>query len=332
MALGLVLTAVACGNGSTKSSTPAPKDHITVTLPTVQPSFYAVYYAQKTGIFDRLNLDVSTIDNAGSNVLNLVVSGQADLGFIGTTSPLLAADQGKEVSIVRAGVKAGTSGLLVSRPEITDVSQLKGKTVATLGPGTLFYGYSQLYIHRDNLGFNVRVYNDAASEVGAFKAKQVDALLGVWSTVQPLLADKSANLLIDSWDPAVFDRFIGLNFLEGCLFGMKANLGKRPDVVSRFLKGLDEAYAAIKQKPAADTIATLSSNPAIKQGLSTEVLTALLEKQKPRLPIEARISKEQWVASLTAFASFGLQGFDASNPKYAYGAVVDMSYLGKASP
>src|SRR5687767_7257200 len=60
-----------------------PAQPLTVAVISLTVGNKLVYIAKAEGYFDQLQLPVTILDNTGPNLLNLVVSGQADVGYGG---------------------------------------------------------------------------------------------------------------------------------------------------------------------------------------------------------------------------------------------------------
>jgi len=64
------------------------------------PEYSPVYVAQSLGYFSQANLKITTIDNAGSNGTNYLVSGKADLEFYSPVQAELTKSKGQDVKII----------------------------------------------------------------------------------------------------------------------------------------------------------------------------------------------------------------------------------------
>lgn len=131
MVIGLIMTMmlctfVACGkdNGLTK-----------VKLNEVAHSiFYApMYVAYEKGYFKEEGLDVSLVNGLGADkTMTAVLSGDADIGFMGSEASIYVFNQGKEDYIVNfAQLTQRAGNFLVGREEKEkfDWNQIKGKTI-----------------------------------------------------------------------------------------------------------------------------------------------------------------------------------------------------------
>src|SRR3954464_3414694 len=84
-----------------------------------------IYVAIAAGYFKQLNLDVTTLDNASSNLLNFVVTGQADLGQGSNTNALVATAQGKPMSVIYNYQGNAAGGFMAGKNEYTSPMQVK---------------------------------------------------------------------------------------------------------------------------------------------------------------------------------------------------------------
>src|SRR6266446_4920476 len=117
----LLVSSAACSSGSNtttqSSGTPASgsssapagitvsskMESLTVAIPTRAAGTSSdVPVAIVKGFFKAHHLDVTLLDGLGSNVANVVTSGQADIGYLSDAGPLTIAQKGKATTIIRA--------------------------------------------------------------------------------------------------------------------------------------------------------------------------------------------------------------------------------------
>ncbi len=133
-ALTLVFSLVVlqlCGCGKSSSE----KELTTVTLNEVAHSiFYAPQYvAIEKGYFQEEGLDIRLVNGAGAdNVMTAVLSGEADIGFMGSEASIYVYNEGAGEKIVNfAQLTQRAGNFLVSREKDDEFTwdKLKGKTV-----------------------------------------------------------------------------------------------------------------------------------------------------------------------------------------------------------
>ncbi len=122
--------------------TPAQRMSLTVAYSALVASQSPSWIAKDTGIFDRYGLDVNLvyISSAQQNVAALL-SGETDVAISGGTGIITPTLQGADI-VTFAGTKNQLAGRIMARPEIQDVTDLKGKRVGVtrLGGNSHYMG------------------------------------------------------------------------------------------------------------------------------------------------------------------------------------------------
>lgn len=120
-----------CGCGKSASE----KEMVSVTLNEVAHSiFYAPQYvAIENGYFKEEGIDIKLVNGAGAdNVMTAVLSGEADIGFMGSEASIYVYNEGAGEKIVNfAQLTQRAGNFLVAREEDKEFTwdKLKGKTV-----------------------------------------------------------------------------------------------------------------------------------------------------------------------------------------------------------
>lgn len=138
----LAVTLVACGSDDDSQGDPGSEDT------SKEPDKFVIaaggvgvynatpYIAEVEGYFEEAGLEV-TINQAGSNTLNLVVGGQADVGMIGATTALFPVPNGKETSLIYANdTLAGFTYFGSSDPDVKTVNDCKKVSTGATGTST----------------------------------------------------------------------------------------------------------------------------------------------------------------------------------------------------
>lgn len=139
MVVAAVFALTACGGDSDDSAdtgTTAGAIPVTVSvIPVVEAA--AVYVADQQGFFAEEGLDVTiTTANTSSAIIPGVVSGQYDIGFSNMVTFLLANKEGLGLTTIAPASSPNPEGtkdaaaIIATDPEITEWSDLAGKTVA----------------------------------------------------------------------------------------------------------------------------------------------------------------------------------------------------------
>lgn len=124
-----------CGEKTIDETESAPKELKKITLNEVAHSiFYAPQYvAIEKGYFKEEGLDVNLVNGAGAdNTMTAVVSGEAEIGFMGSEASIYVYNEGAEDYIVNfAQLTQRAGNFLVAKEADSDFKwdKLKGKTV-----------------------------------------------------------------------------------------------------------------------------------------------------------------------------------------------------------
>ena len=137
LALSLLLSVLlsGCGSGNSKTAGVSEENGTKVILNEVAHSvFYApLYVAIEKGYFAEEGLDLELVTGYGADkTMTAVLSGEAQIGFMGSESSIYTYNQGAEDYVINfAQLTQRAGNFLVSREPIEnfDLSMLAGKTV-----------------------------------------------------------------------------------------------------------------------------------------------------------------------------------------------------------
>lgn len=132
----VIVTAIAVPTTITAAEPPQKKQELEkITLSEVAHSiFYAPQYvAIEAGYFEEEGIDLTLVNGFGADkVMTAVLSGEADIGFMGAEASIYAYQEGANDPVVNfAQLTQRAGNFLVAREEMPDFSweDLKGKTV-----------------------------------------------------------------------------------------------------------------------------------------------------------------------------------------------------------
>ena len=286
-----------------------------------------IYVAIAEGYFKQLNVEVTTIDNASSNLLNLVVTGQADLGQGSNTNALVATAQGKPMSVIYNYQGNAAGGFMAGKNEYTSPSQVK--RVGSGGPGTSIYGYCNLYKTQLKASFECVPMADFATRKAAFLSGQVDAVMDVYAQLYDLVESGQAKALIDTRDPAVRKQYVGQDFGEAGIWGLRTTLQSKKESIVRFMKGIGMAMDFM-DKATDQQVAASIRKLQIFQGTPEATFTVQENKYRAfNYPNRGYITEGSWTFALSQWAQWGL-GADINDhvkdADFQFAKAVDMSF------
>jgi NitT/TauT family transport system substrate-binding protein len=95
-----------------------------------------LYVAEKKGFLGDLNVEEVNV-TGDSNAMRALISGNADIGFIGMVNVLASIQAGAKVTAINSWQPIGDYSLVLAKGKGTTFADLAGKTFATSGPGAL---------------------------------------------------------------------------------------------------------------------------------------------------------------------------------------------------
>lgn len=235
-------------------------------------SILEVMAAEELGYFDELCLDVELQPGQGdvSQNAKLLASGQIQLGGLSQQDVITANSNGLEVLGISSYSTAGLD-VLMTMPEITDLAQLKGKTLGHKGwvPMGVSAMLAEAGLDPDADLEQVKVGYDPS----ILPRGQVDALVGFVSNEPNQL--EAAGETVTVWEPADF----GVPGSIGAFAANPAFAEEHPTAVEDFLRAVFRAFQhCAEEDHVAECIeiqgeyAGAESNPEHESGVwSTEV-------------------------------------------------------------
>ena len=288
--------------------------------------------AQALGYFKKVGLDVSMQTVGGGSVLNTVVSGSVDIGAFSLSGIMLATARGQYMTAIYGYQGNNQAGALLARRGIKSIAQLKALPnckLATGVPGTSLYGYMNHYIKTLGLqNCSTTQFGDSSTAVGAVVSGAYDAGALTYGDTINFVRSKQLNLLVNPANKAQSLKYAGPGFTTNAWFAKSNWLKSHRDAVQRFLKALGMADKALDSMSPTRLGAALHSLPGTDWGATTASdYSQQFKDLRPFLnPDHGYITKSNYNVALKAIASWGIPGFDQTNPQFQYFARVDMSY------
>lgn len=314
-------------------------ESLTVAIPTAgQATSGDVAIAQTQGFFEARGLDVTIMDGLGSNVANVVASGQADLGYAAAAGPLSIARNGADTVIVRAVHGGGIAANLAAGTDIETIDDLRaidGCTIGSLPAPSLTFGAANLIIEALGLdNCSLQIFPDPPSEAGALVAGNVDAAVSSFSVFQSALDAGTVHYLIDTKEPADVELLGGaLDYIEVVYFGIRDNVEGKSSAVAKFLAAIDDAIEFFRTASPDDVAAALAEFPSYSTRTIEQIRADLLTVSSyyETGSDGGYISEEAWSTVLDRLKAWDVEGYDAADPSNSYDARVDMSYEKQAN-
>ncbi|WP_158559944.1 ABC transporter substrate-binding protein [Prauserella sp. PE36] len=340
VAASAAVALVGCGT----SSGQGPGDGITVVTASSNPTISGtVALGIAKGTFDEAGVEVNLELGEGSQAVNTMVAGRADLTESSATSASSLEVGGKDISAVWAsaggglGLKLFTAADGPKTVEEFETELADGCSAGVTAPGSSGYGYMLLLKEELGLDCELVELGDTAQILGAMISGRVDTMLST-SDDPALAAAVQAGEVNIVLDMAKRERITELGipqFPDRIFFGLKRNLDGKRDAMVAFASGMKEAanlYASMDAEEIADAI--LSIEVLATEFPTDEDRTGLIASIKESKPFvnwtDGHIAEKDWNNLLSAAADWEIDGFDAADPKRSYANIVDMSFYNAA--
>jgi len=220
------------------------KSEIVAAYPQASGVFTPLFVAVEAGLFKKYGLSVKLQQLNPQLSVQSVVSGSADMS-VAAGDLVNAALQGAKIKLVGSSMSQLVFQLWAAK-EITNVQQLKGKTLAGTTPRSVLEIATREALKRQGLNFDVDyklIYMQSVPAVLA-AISSGKAAAGAMSAPTTLKAkDAGMNMLVDIAKANIPGLPLAYGFTEQFI---KQN----PNTISAFLKAIAEAVALTKNDPA----------------------------------------------------------------------------------
>lgn len=270
LALTLGLTACAKSEDTTTQKTP-----FKVTLDFYpNPDHAGIYAGISSGAFEDAGLDLTVeAPSDPAAPIKQVAAGRTDLAISYQPELLLARDQGLDVKAVAAIVDRPLSSMIwLPESKIRQVSDLKGKTVATAG-----IAYQDAYLDAilEEAGLSPDSVKRVSVGLGlqpAILSNKADAVLGAFRNIEGVeLKRRGRRPTVKPVDQLGIPRYDEL-----ILVAKESTLEEKADEIRLFIAALERGTQAAIADPAAATAAVLAANDALEPELTRAWIDATL--------------------------------------------------------
>lgn len=332
VAVGMVAVTVmsvmaGCANNPAPSGETPPEELIEMTVGAgaVVPDLAQIWIADQGGYFEEAGLDV-TIEVAGANVVNLVVSEQADIGIIGTSSALAVADQGKETSILYWNTGNGSGGFMAAREGVESPADCT--RVSAQSMGTASYAYAVLYRKQFDASYEIIPTPDLSAVGAMITSEQVDCAVSVRSNFSKGIEEGSLHFVVNPDDPESLPRQVEV--VSGAVWAMAENIADNREQFVAFMNAYGEAHDYMQSADPAE-VAQLLRESEDWAAFDEETLAAQLEDTYAYLaPHAGYITPEAWDSTIDFFYNGGVEYLEPGTEKWSFDSRVDMSIYEEA--
>lgn len=329
----LLLIASACADngddqGTATEGETEPREELTIAVGAVDPSFTQVWVADVEGFYEDENLDVE-ITVAGANLVNLLVSGQADIGVLGTSSAFLPVREGRSTSILYLNSGGAIGGFLAAEPGVETVNDCT--RMATFNVGSSGYAWTVLYKEAFNADYDIVPVQDVPAIISTVTSGGANCAVSSLAAFGEQLENGDLHLIVDPRDEEAFPPSIPRNLVEGAVWGMTDRLEEKQSAIVRFLRAYHEGFQTINASTSGEIAELLRNADSEWRAFPREALTERIESTRFSFtPLDGYVPPDVWSGTLQFFREGGLDFIDPDDPEWSYEERVDTSYYEEA--
>lgn len=319
----------ACGSTGKESEAPKTGGKQTkVVLNEVAHScFYApMYVAIEKGYFAKEGISLELVTGYGADkTMTAVLSGEADIGFMGSESSIYMYNQGAEDYVVNfAQLTQRAGNFLVSREPIENFSfdMLTGKTVLGGRAGGMPEMVFEYILKKNNLNpktdLSIDQSIDFGSTAAAFSGGQGDFTIEFEPHATALEAKGDGYVVASLGEESGFVPYTAFS-------AKKSYIEKNPEIIQHFTDALQEGMNYVNQSSPAEIAKTISPQfPETELDTLTTIITRYHEQNTWK---ENLIFEEE---SFTLLQNILEEAGELSN-RVPYETLVDTSFAKEAA-
>ena len=329
-----MMAALLSGCGNTDKPTPnASKEQTTTGEKTkiVISEFRAlgwlpVHVAYQNGYFDEEGLDVEfAVYGDGPVAFQGMHAGDSQFSLLSVEPVFRAYEEGLESTFVAAVQKTRLYAFVGSK-DITDVKQLKGKSIFAGAPGSAPYSFVSNILRNAGLNPETDVtfvtMQYGASMVALSQGTIAASYMNVDNRIE--FENIDGNVLVDTVDMETRKEVFGSELFEGEIITTTKKFAKEnPETVQKFVNAVVKGSKWIEEhsdKEAAELVSPLF------EGTPVDILTKKISIFRQAYSPDGMISKEGYAA----VEKFAIDTGIIKQP-IGYENIVDMSFVEKAN-
>lgn len=258
-----------------------------------EPEFGGFYAARSSGAYQRAGLEVDVVGGGpGTPVVQLVASGQAELGVAGASDVLMAREKGADIVAIFASFQHSPQGVMVRKSRgVARLEDLKEGTLA-LEPGLPFaqwlkkkYGFA---------GVTVVPYDGGVAKFVLDEKHAQQCFV----TSEPLAARKKGI------EAQVFlSKETGFDPYEACVVTSGKLLKERSSLAQAFVKAAREGWGAYLRDPGPAN----GEMGKLNSAMDAETFAAAAEAQRQLIETDETKAGGLGVMSRERWARLGAQ-------------------------
>jgi len=280
--------------------------------------YMPVYLADSKGFFKEEGIEIELINTGGDDkTFAAVLSGAATFGVADPTFVAIAKEKGQGGKVI-ASIVNGVPFWGVTKnpkiPEIKDIKQLKGFSVATFpAPSTAFTLQEDMF---EDAGLKPNIKQGAfGTLLPMLDAGQADIALELEPNVS-IAVNQGARVLYSFADLYGDFALTGVTTIE-------ATIKNNPDLVQRFVNALEKAERYAHTYPDSAIAYANKRFPALSDAIVSAAMKRVINAKT--LPVSTVISKDAWDKAIKLRQEVGdIKSLDVAE------SVLDMSFAEQA--
>lgn len=304
------------------SDATSDEEVVKVGLSTItQVSWAPCFVAQSEGFFADEGLEVEFITPGGPKGFQAMHAGQCEFSMLSQEPLLIAAEEGMESYNIAAMLKSRVYGI-ISSPDITEISQLKGKTVYASDPGSAPYVFVCTALEKNGIDPErdvTFIQMDQNAAPLALANGEIDAaFINLFKTAE--LKDVEYNTLVSCFDEDDAMEYLGSTvFPAEIVCTTKAYAEEHPEVCQKMVNALIRAEEWIQDH--SDEEVAESISPLLVD-FDPEILAEEVAIMRDIYSTDGYISEEGQAAVIKTLKDAGVIKTDIP-----YDDVVDMEFV-----
>lgn len=299
------------------------EDSVSIKISAINAISWApVFIAQTEGFFEAQGIEAEFTTPGGPKGFQAMHAGDCDFAMLSQEPLLIAQEQGLESAIVAAMLKTRVYGL-VSTPDITDITQLKGRTIFGSDAGSAPYTFISNVLTLAGLDplkdVSFVQVSDNNAGLQAFLNGEVDAAFVNMYTL-PAAGDFEYNVLVDCTDPEQCEKYLGSAEFPGeMLCTTSAYAKENPEICQKVVNAVVDAQAWIAEHTDEEVAASLKP---VFGDLDENVIAEQVTLIRSEYAADCMITEAGQQAVIDMCVKAGI-----ISEKIPYEDIIDMSYV-----
>jgi len=273
-------------------------------------------YAEEEG----LDLDIQTV---GTNVLNVVLAGQADLGLGGVGQSLPPIQEGKGTNILYALESGAVSATVVGTDDIDSIEDCT--KVITSPQGSSAYSATMAYLDAVDSDAAVTAVPTLDAIIPALLSGEQDCAVNATSTFVGKLSE-GLHVIVDPQDEDTMPTTLPLESTGIILWGIDTHLAEIGDKVEALMRAMVKAEDFLATASDEEIVDALTQEPNLA-AFTPDALATAFQGDKPFLvPNGGVIDEATWKNNLELYA-FSFPQIAEGDSIWEFENVVDSSFI-----